>query len=373
MQTHARPSRPEHAAPRYARGSGLGRPGSATLAPRDGPLEALQRRADGSATVAGLQGYRALLAGVPVGGVVQRTKKGDKFSRGKVKIPLEGRDLYLATEDDARAHVEESPGTLRVNMRPGKGKDTLEDALPDPDKVEDRVHLLAAHAARVGQTGGDVCINCKSGKTRTPVVAIAYLIMSGLSVEAAIRQVAESYEAQRPGVGIDYDGKLTGSRLLDPDLPAKQRITTQVGDASLLDRLATLYGRVRPRSVQGWKELEQTARDNSQLRRKRLTPLWRAFDAETAREDERLASLGGGERQEVDAQVEAMPMELDSSGSVATTRPRAQAPRRKTPAYPKVKRTIEKKRAKPRVRRSEVRRLKDDFATSPYWNRREKR
>ncbi|HWI71151.1 MAG TPA: hypothetical protein VNT55_04290, partial [Baekduia sp.] len=135
---------------------------------------------------------------------------------GKVTLPGGNgrRPLNLASEYVANALGEEKRRALRVDLRT-----SLEDAVDDPEKIADMDRLILAHACRMGESGEDVILNCKSGKTRTPIVAIVHLLLRevDLSVARAVDTVAKAFKAQRPKVGIDYDRKLTGVRLLDAE------------------------------------------------------------------------------------------------------------------------------------------------------------
>jgi hypothetical protein len=309
--------------------------------PEQGGLAALQRRANAGPGASASRRYQMLLGRAQMETVAQRVRNGH-LSSGKVALEDRDRRIHLASADKADEHIREHPDTLRVNILARGG--TLTDAVPDPESAWDLPNLVAAHAARVGQTEGDVCINCKSGKTRTPVVAIAYLILSGKSVEEAITTVAEAFKRDRPGVGIDYDQKLTGRRILDE----KGTIDTSVTKGSLLDSIRKRFGGKSPKTVQEWKDMETLALRESTGKPKRMRTLWTRFERGKQDEDQRRQDRG---------RVGGVPAP-SAEGRDALRRPkRKRSPEQGTEGAPPRKRRL-----------TETEKLTRDFRDSPYWN-----
>jgi hypothetical protein len=151
------------------------------------------------------------------------------------------RSLYLASACHADELQKLLLGAVRLDLQ-----ESLADARPTPEMAGELFKLIMAHACLLGEAPGDVIINCKSGKTRTPVVVIAYFLMKGVGpesvlpsfsvgstrssrraavpkdamdehIESAVATVANKFIALRRGVGIDFDTKMTGYRLLNGD------------------------------------------------------------------------------------------------------------------------------------------------------------
>lgn len=209
-----------------------------------------------------------------------------KLKSGKVTIDDGQRKLLLCSSDKAVEEQRIDPKAFRLDLQK-----SLEDAVPRPEAAPDQINLLAAHAARIGQTDPkqNVIINCKSGKTRTPVTVISYLILQGKSPQEAIKTVSEAFKNQRKGVGIDYDSKLTGNRILDEK-------GNYVKKAPLLTDLESRYSSNHPTTPQEWAEFAKTAQDKSIERGKgkRLTPLWRQLNKQyPIREDFPVSNSSG--------------------------------------------------------------------------------
>jgi Lsr2 len=230
-------------------------------------------------------GRAALLLARPVAsGVVQRHKES-----GRVAIDLaEGQQLHLASADHAKELGVEHEGALRLDLR-----QSVNDAVADPGKVEDKDRLMLALACRIGESSEDVIVNCKSGKTRTPVIAILHLLMRNprAGLAAAVSTVAEAFKEQRPGVGIDYDAKLTGVRLLDAD--GNVATPVQLTKSDRLTALARLIeGDQRTNGTPDTPAEWKAARERFSVPRGgRNTPFWTSFTKSVTAEDERRDSL----------------------------------------------------------------------------------
>lgn len=144
---------------------------------------------------------------------VKERKKGDSLSSGVVKITQDNHTMYLCSQDKADELQQSHKNAARFDLRYG-----LDDAIPDPNKYQDVLNYMTFIGAEIGKafTQTDtIIINCKSGKTRTPTIAIIYEFLRTGDMKGAIDTIANQFKTQRPGVGIDYDSKLTGARILD--------------------------------------------------------------------------------------------------------------------------------------------------------------
>ena len=125
-----------------------------------------------------------------------------KFNRGYVIFKENGRNIFLSTQYDAdQVLTQKYPSIVRIDVSDEK---VLKDSPGIGLEAAENEKKLKAQAMNIPDSG-NVLINCKNGRSRTPAVLIAFLILQrGIDWKSAKNTIQLFYDAHR-GSDVEAD------------------------------------------------------------------------------------------------------------------------------------------------------------------------